>query len=78
MPIVLRIGSYSFGFYASDQDEPPHVHVRSQGKQAKLWLDPVALQDAGRFKPHEMNEIIRMINEHRTQLMEAWRGFFSR
>jgi hypothetical protein len=78
MPIVLRVGSYTFGFYASDRDEPPHIHVRSQSKRAKFWLDPMALESAGRFRQHEVNEITRIIREHRTQLLESWHEFFRR
>jgi hypothetical protein len=36
MPIVLRLKGYRFGFYASDADEPPHVHVKKNGKHAKF------------------------------------------
>ena len=27
MPTVLREGPYRYYFYASDREEPPHVHV---------------------------------------------------
>lgn len=76
MPIVLRIEGYRFGFYASDCDEPPHVHVKKDGKSAKYWLKPVLLQESHSFRPHEINEMERIIAEHRDQLMEAWNGFF--
>ena len=36
MPIVLRIGPYRFGFFASDIDEPPHVHVKRERFEAKF------------------------------------------
>jgi Domain of unknown function (DUF4160) len=47
MPTVLRIESYRFFFYAGDRDEPPHVHVESDDKIAKFWLDPIRLQSVG-------------------------------
>jgi hypothetical protein len=28
MPVVLRIGPYTFFFYAEEGDEPPHIHIR--------------------------------------------------
>ncbi|MGH8602778.1 MAG: DUF4160 domain-containing protein [Gammaproteobacteria bacterium] len=31
-------------FFASDRDEPPHIHVEREDKGAKFWLDPVRLQ----------------------------------
>ena len=41
MPIVLREKGYRFGFYASDADEPEHVHVEKDGHRAKYWLTPL-------------------------------------
>ena len=40
MPTVLRSGPYRFFFYASDHDEPVHIHVERDEKVAKYWLDP--------------------------------------
>ncbi|HEX4053289.1 MAG TPA: DUF4160 domain-containing protein [Tepidisphaeraceae bacterium] len=77
MPIVLRLKGYRFGFYASDADEPPHVHVKMNGKHAKFWLRPtVELEFNRRYRPQELNEIRRMINDNRSKLLEAWREFF--
>ena len=79
MPIVLRIKSYRFGFYASDDDEPPHVHVKKNGKHAKFWLTPtVSLDYNQRYRPHELNEVRKLVEEHHEQLLEEWNGFFGR
>ena len=40
MPTILREGPYRFFFYASDREEPPHVHVERDDRVAKFWLDP--------------------------------------
>jgi len=42
MPVVLRVKGYKFWFYEVDLDEPPHVHVGKEGKEAKYWIDPIA------------------------------------
>ncbi|MFQ5674960.1 MAG: DUF4160 domain-containing protein [bacterium] len=39
MPVILRIKGYRFWFYQADLDEPPHVHVAKEGKEAKYWVD---------------------------------------
>lgn len=77
MPIVLRVGSYEFGFFAADRDEPPHVHVKYGKKRAKFWLRPLERARTGRFKPHELNRIEQTIREHHEELMEAWHDFFN-
>ena len=71
MPSVLRIGPYRFFFFASDRDEPLHVHVEREDKIAKFWLDPVRLQSSGGFSRNEITRIQSMIVEHQIQLKEA-------
>lgn len=40
-PTVFRSGPYRFFFFASDRNEPRHVHVGRERKAAKFWLSPV-------------------------------------
>ncbi|MBU0693356.1 MAG: DUF4160 domain-containing protein [Candidatus Omnitrophica bacterium] len=76
MPTVFRIGAYRFFFYAGDRDEPMHTHIERNNKVAKFWLDPVRLQSNGGFDRVEIGQIHRIINEHQTQLKEAWNEYF--
>jgi hypothetical protein len=77
MPIVLRIGPYRFGFFASDIDEPPHVHVKRERFEAKFWIEPIVeLQHNKRFPPHELNQIRKLVAEHREFLVEQWHERF--
>jgi len=78
MPTVLRIGPYRFFFYAGDRDEPPHVHVEHDRKNAKFWLAPPRLQRTKGFARHELRVIEKLINEHQESLMEAWDEHFDR
>jgi hypothetical protein len=72
MPVVLRVRGYRFWFYEADLDEPPHVHVGKEGKEAKYWLSPVRAARAGRFKPVDLREIERIINDNLEFLLHAW------
>jgi hypothetical protein len=77
MPTVLRIGPYRFGFFASDQTEPPHVHVRRERRRAKFWLEPaVELEQNVKFAVHELNVIRKLVEEHREFLLEQWHDRF--
>lgn len=76
MPTVLRIGPYRLFFFASDRDEPPHIHVEREAKVAKLWLDPVRLQSSGGFSRNEITRIQRVVGEYQIQLREAWNAYF--
>ena len=78
MPTVLRVGPYRYFFYAGDRDEPPHIHVEREGKIAKFWLEPVRLQKSGGFGRAEIGLILKIINQHHKQLVEAWHEYFGK
>jgi hypothetical protein len=77
MPTVLRVGRYRFHFFSNEGQEPPHIHVKAGGDQAKFWLDPIELASNYGFRAHELNGIERIIEEHQTELVEAWNEYFS-
>lgn len=77
MPTIFRSGPYRFFFYAGDRDEPCHVHVESDDKVAKYWLDPIRLQNSGGFNRIELKQIRSIIEEQRESIMEAWNEYFS-
>jgi Domain of unknown function (DUF4160) len=76
MPTVLRSGAYRFFFYASDRNEPMHVHIERDDRIAKFWLDPIRLQSSGGFSRIEIARIERLLRDHRVALMEAWDEYF--
>ena len=76
MPTVLRSGPYRFFFYSSDANEPHHVHVQRDDKIAKFWLDPIRLQRSGDFGRNEIGQVRSIIQEHQTELLEAWNDYF--
>ena len=76
MPTVLRVGPYRFFFYASDREEPAHVHIEREDKVAKFWLDPIRLQESGGFSRQEISRIHKLVTEHQDSLREAWNEYF--
>ena len=76
MPTVLRLEAFRFYFYASDCDEPEHVHVERAGKVAKFWLKPVRLHRSGGFSRSEIARVQRMVADHQEELLEAWNEYF--
>ena len=77
MPTVLRVGPYRLFFFAGDRVEPPHVHVERDANRAKVWLDPVRLQDSGGFPRGELARIILMVREHETAILRSWHDYFA-
>ena len=76
MPTVLRVGPYRFFFYATDRDEPPHVHVEREDNKAKFWLNPARLQSSGGFSRAEINRIQRLVEENQDVLLRGWNEYF--
>ena len=77
MPAVLRIGRYRFVFFSNEGVEPPHIHVKAGSREAKFWLNPVEMAANYGFRAHELNEMERLVYEHREELQEAWDEHFS-
>jgi len=80
MPTVFRRRGYRFYFFSNEGDhrEPPHVHVRWGGHEAKFWLQPeVAVAESFGFNAAELNALIKMVREERSRLEKAWHGYFS-
>ncbi len=77
MPTILRIGPFRFFFYAGDLYEPIHVHVEQDDKIAKFWLEPIRLGSSSGFNRVELSKILKIINENRDEILEAWNEFFS-
>jgi len=76
-PTILIIGSYRFFFYSGDRNEPPHVHVERDKNTAKIWLTPIRLQSNKGFRPAEIQDILRIIENHQEKLLEHWHEYFS-
>ncbi len=76
MPTVLRVGPYSFIFFSSDRQEPPHIHVKRDRDVAKYWLEPVSLAKNCGFREHELNQLERLVVEYQQKFIEAWHDYF--
>ncbi len=79
MPVVFRIGAFTFFFYSNEGDprEPLHIHVRSSGAEAKVWLDPtIGIADSRGFNAKELSVIIRHVIDNREIIRSAWNEHF--
>jgi hypothetical protein len=80
MPVVLRRSGLRYYFYSNEGQplEPPHIHVRGGGHDAKVWLEPeVSIDDSYGFNPRELSNILRTVMENRDLLIRAWHDHFS-
>ena len=67
-----------FRFYFFSREEPRmHVHVQGQNGEAKFWLEPTIelAQHVGFFR-REVNEALRLLQEHKDEIRNAWLKHF--
>ncbi|MBT3602271.1 MAG: DUF4160 domain-containing protein [Candidatus Latescibacteria bacterium] len=77
MPTTL-IAGYKFRFYSSDRFEPPHMHIISAEKIAKIWLQPISVEYNRGYNPAELNRIVKLTEDHIETLQESWNAYFAR
>ncbi len=77
MPTILRIGPFRFFFYSNELGEPAHIHVQSDNKTAKFWLEPVSLSKSVRFSSKELRELEKLVTSNKAVFMEAWNEYFN-
>ena len=80
MPNVLRLDGWRFYFYSNEGDplEPPHVHVRKAGGEAKFWLDPdVVLADSEGLDARALRELAVIVHKNRHDFLRSWHDYFA-
>lgn len=68
---------YLFSFYASDRDEPPHIHAVKGRLKAKVWLQDLSLAYNRGFNAKEISEILTIVKTQQHFFQEAWHEFFA-
>ncbi len=75
----IRIGSYEFFFYSNEGSEEPHLHVYIDGNELKFWLAHAELATQNpRVSQHKINQIAKVIRQHRNTLQGFWDDYQSR
>lgn len=56
-----------------------HVHVTCPDGEAKFWLEPiVALERNQGLSPRVLNELQKLIEEKRNEVIRSWKNHFGR
>ena len=77
-PTVFRYKSYRF-FFFSREEARIHVHVSCPDGEAKFWLDPIAsLNRHQGLSPKVLKELQKVVEEHRDEIIRAWKKHFGR
>lgn len=75
-PTVFREKGYRF-FFFSREESRMHVHVVSGEGEAKFWLEPdLELAKNYGYNRQQLKEIESLVEDHRDELVSAWKHHF--
>jgi len=75
-PSVFREKGYRFYFLSNEEDRI-HIHVTCESGEAKFWLEPiVSLATYHKLKSKKLGEIQGIAEEHRDEIIQAWKKPF--
>ncbi|MBI1320743.1 MAG: DUF4160 domain-containing protein [Candidatus Hydrogenedens sp.] len=82
MPTILLVSGWRFFFYSNEGNEPPHIHCRKGGAEAKYWLYREAFDIAEAYAhgltPSDTRAVRKIIFEHFDYLLREWDIFQER
>jgi hypothetical protein len=77
-PTVFREKGYRF-YFLSNEEKRIHIHVTCEGGEAKYWLGPiVSLAVSHGLNPRKLNEIQKIVEDYRNEIIEAWQRHFNK
>mgnify|MGYP001607838442 FL=1 len=77
-PSIFREKGYRF-FFLSKEEERIHIHATCEDGEAKFWLEPiVSLAVYHGLNLRRLNEIQKIVEGHRDEIIKAWQKHFSK
>jgi hypothetical protein len=77
-PTIFRDKGYRF-YFLSNEEKRIHIHVTGEDGEAKFWLKPImSLSVYHGLNRRKLNEIQKIVEEHRNEIIEAWQTHFGK
>jgi len=77
-PTIFREKGYRF-YFLSNEENRVHIHIECENGEAKFWIEPiVALNTCYKLKPHQLNEIQRIVEKHKDEIIKEWKKYFGK
>ncbi len=77
MPKLFEWKGWIFLFYSLDRMEPPHVHVRKERRELKVWLKDISVARNQRCSPKDISDILSVVEVHKDAFLEKWHEHFA-
>ncbi|MEM0900068.1 MAG: DUF4160 domain-containing protein [Pseudomonadota bacterium] len=56
--------------------EPPHVHIRKDRQELKVWLEPISVAYNRRVNAKTERELLQVVAENCKELIDGWHRHF--
>jgi hypothetical protein len=79
VPVVFHRDGLRYYFFSNEgaPREPPHIHVKGGGCDAKVWVDPeVAIAETYGFSSRQLARILATVRANKDLILEAWNDHF--
>ena len=77
-PSIFREKGYRFYFLSNEEDRI-HIHVTCEYGEAKFWIEPIiSLAVSHGLNPRRLNEIQKIVEEHKNEIIKTWQKHFSK
>jgi hypothetical protein len=76
MPRAFEWKGWRFEFYSLDRLEPPHVHIRKDRKETKIWLKQLTIARNKRCTEKDLNELLAVVGGNQGEFLEKWHEHF--
>ncbi len=74
MPVVLRVDGFTVVVLLPPREHgPAHVHVSRAGTEVIIILSPIEVREVHGMSSPDVIRAVRIVDEHRVQLLQAWR-----
>ena len=75
-PTVLKYKGFRF-FFFSAEEKRMHIHVVSNGAEAKFWVEPsIKMAVNNGFSNIEVKEIEKIVKENEKKIRDSWNAHF--
>lgn len=56
-----------------------HIHIECADGEAKFWIEPIiALATYCKLNPKKLNEIRKIVEAHKSEIVKEWKRHFSK
>jgi len=77
-PTIFKVKGYRF-YFLSNEENRIHVHVTCADGEAKFWIEPViSFAVSHGLNPKKLNEIQKIAEEHKNEIVKAWKEHFGK